>query len=103
MNSASFFSSVAVAELAEAPHSRQVIGGGRQCPLYGYFLQSAHAKPPHAALFFEDPVDWFDDGFAPRINDATHRIPQFASHAAGRPMHPARFDSAAAGQHSRPI
>jgi hypothetical protein len=31
-------------------------------------LQSAHAKPPHASLFFQHSVDRFDDRFAPRIS-----------------------------------
>src|ERR1700676_1230723 len=78
--------------LAEAPHPRQVIGGGAQCPLHGDFLQSAHAKPPHASLFFQDSVDWFDDRFAPRINDASCRIPQFPSHAPLRRMHGSCFN-----------
>src|SRR5207248_4193786 len=56
--------SLVTRRLASAPQACEVVGRGGQRPLDGHLGQASFPEPPHPALFFQDSVHRFDDGFA---------------------------------------
>src|SRR5438094_10666755 len=95
--------SLVTRRLASAPQACEVVGRGGQRPLDGHLGQASFPEPPHPALFFQDSVHRFDDGFAFAIGRAAGRVSQFPSHATMHRVAGPRAQRSAAIQVARQI